>query len=307
MNRVSTAYAFQNGSADFLKAQAKQLEATRQISDSKRAVDLKGFGRETETLIAAKTVQARATSFVEMHKLLGGRLEAQSLALEQISDTADAAGQRMLSAVSAVRADGLVGILDSLFGQAADALNWKHEGRYLFSGSQVSQAPVDITRLADLAAAPSVADAFTNDSTRMESRLNETTTVPTSFLADEVGSELFEVFRSIQAFHQATPLSGPLTEAQTTFLKGKIGEMKAAHERLLGRTAENGLLQERVDEVREAQSKRATSLDIFIADVSEIDLAEASANLVRAELAVQASAAAIKALRENSILNYLPV
>jgi flagellar hook-associated protein 3 FlgL len=307
MDRVSTAYAFQNGAADFLRAQAKQTEAGRQISDSKRAVDLKGFGRQSETLIAAKTIQARATSFVEMHKLLGGRLESQSLALETVAQTADTAAQRMLSAVSAGRADSLMTILETTFGQAVDALNWQHEGRYLFAGSQVGQQPISISTLADLAAAPAASDAFNNDQTRLESRLNETTTVPSSFLADEVGTELFEVFRSIQLYHQTTPLTGVLTNAQTDFLKAKIGEMQNMHEKLLGRTAENGFLQQRVEEVSNAQARRATSLQFFIADISEVDLAEASANLVKAELAVQASAAALKALKDNSILNFLPV
>jgi flagellar hook-associated protein 3 FlgL len=238
---------------------------------------------------------------------LGGRLESQGLALEQVAETANTASQRMLSAVSSGRADSLMNILDTTFGQAVDALNWQHEGRYLFAGSQVGQAPVSIKTLAGLAAAPTVADAFKNDKTRLESRLNETTTVPSSFLADEVGTELFEVFRSIQLFHQTNPLTGALTEAQTTFLKTKISEMQSMHEKLLGRGAENGFLQQRVVEVSDAQARRATSLQFFIADVSEVSLAEASANLVRAELAVQASAAALKALKENSILNFLPV
>lgn len=307
MDRVSTAYAFRNGAADFLRAQAKQTEASRQISDSKKGVDLAGFGRQSEALIAAKTVQARAISFVESHKLLGGRLDAQSLALDQVADTADEASQRMLSAVSSGRADSLMDILDSLLGQAASAMNWQHEGRYLFAGAKVGEQPVAITKLADLAAAPAVADAFANDQTRMQSRLNETTTVSSSFLADDLGTELFEVFRSIQVFHQTTPLTGTLTEAQTDFLKTKIGEMQQQHEKLLGKGAENGLLQQRVDQVSDAQARRASSIQIFIADVSEISLAEASANLVQAELAVEASAAALKALRENSILNFLPV
>ena len=309
MSRVSTAYALRRGAADFLRAQSKHVEANRQIADGKRAVDLKGFGRQSETLIAAKTVQARASGFVEMHKILGGKLEAQNLALERVADSADQSRQLVLSAVSSERADSLVKTLDSLFSQAADALNWRHEGRYLFSGSQLNTEPVAITTMAGLTAAPSTADAFTNDDTRTRSRLSETATLTTGFLADEVGTELFDVLKSIQAYHQGPsgPLAGKLSAEQTAFLKGKVTEFNTAHENLLGRVAENGLMEQRVEDAREGQSKRATSIGIFIADTSEIDYAEAYSRLQQAELAVQASASALKSLKESSLLNFLPI
>ena len=307
MTRVSTAYAFQNGAADFMRAQSKQLEAQRQIADGKRATDVKGFGRQSETLIAAKTVQARASSFVEMHKLLSGRLEAQGLAMERVSASADDSRQLILSAVSSGRGDGLMQTLDSLFGQAVDALNWKHEGRYLFAGSQVDVAPVDIDNLVSLNAAPATADAFENDHIRPVSRLNETTTAPTGFLANEIGTELFEVLKSIQDYHETTPFNGVLTEAQETFLKAKVGELETAHDNLLGQVARNGLLGQRVDAERTAQTRRVTNLDIFIADTAEVDLAEAYSRLQQAELATQASASALKALKESSLLNFLPI
>jgi flagellar hook-associated protein 3 FlgL len=304
MNRVSTAYAFKSGAADFLRAQGKQVEANQQISSGKRATDLQGFGRQSETLIAAKTVQARAAGFVDMHKLLNGRLEAQDLAIERVADAADQSRLLVLSAVSSGRAESLVKTLDSLFGQAVDALNWKHEGRHLFAGSQVDQEPVAVRTMAELAATPATGDAFTNDTIRTESRLNESTSLTTGFLADEVGTQLFEVLKSIQAYHEGPngPLTGELTAAQSTFLEARLTEFGTAHERLLDRSAENGLLMQRVGDARTAQSKRVTSLSIFIAETSEIDVAEAYSRLQQAELAVSASAAALKSLKESSLL-----
>jgi flagellar hook-associated protein 3 FlgL len=309
MFRVSTAFAFQASASDFMRAQARQVEAGEQMSSGKRATDLKGFGRQSETLIAAKSVQARASGFVEMHKLLTGRLDAQNLALERVADAAEESRQLVLSAVSSGRAESLLANLNSMFGQAADALNWKHEGRYLFAGSQVSVEPVAIDTLAGLTAAPATADAFNNDQTRTQSRLNETTSLTTGFLASDVGTELFDVLKSIQAYHEgpAGPLTGELTPAQSTFLESRLSALGTAFDNLLGRAAENGLNQQRVDDASDAQSRRVTGLTGFIADVSEIDFAEAVARRQAAELAVQASAAALKSLKESSLLNFLPV
>lgn len=307
MFRVSTAFAFQSGASDFMRAQTKLVEANGQSSSGKRATDLKGFGRQSESLIAAKTVQARASGFVEMHKMLSGRLEAQDLALGRVSDAAEQSRQLVLSALSSGRAESLVPNLNSMFGQAVDALNWKHEGRYLFAGSQVSVEPVAIDNLADLTAAPATSAAFKNDQTRVQSRLNETTSLTTGFLASDVGTELFDVLKSIQAYHEGPngPLSGELTPAQSAFLEGKLAAFGTAHERLLDRGAENGLNQQRVEDATEAQSRRVTSLTGFIADVSEIDFAEATVRVQQAQLALQASAAAINSLKDSSLLNYL--
>lgn len=154
VTRVSTSYAFSSAGADFMRAQARQIEAQNQVSNGKRASDLRGFGRNSETLIAARTVQSRAQSFVEQHKLLSGELSAQDQALNRVADMADQSKQLILGAISSGRAETLVDTLNSLFSQAADALNWTHEGRYLFSGSQVDTPPVTVDDLATLAATP---------------------------------------------------------------------------------------------------------------------------------------------------------
>jgi flagellar hook-associated protein 3 FlgL len=305
MDRVSTAFAFKAGTADFLRAQGKQVEAQQQMSDGKRATDLRGFGRSSETLIAAKTVQARASSFVGMHKLLAGKLEAQNLALERTAEAAEASRQLLLGAVASNRGESLMKTLDSIFGQAADALNWKHEGRYLFAGSQVAQEPVAVKQMEDLTTPATV---FTNDQTRLESRLNESSTLTTGFLADEIGSELFGVLRTIQAYHEdpATgPLTGELSADQAAFLKTQMPLLVNAHDGLLDRVAENGLMQQRVDDARDAQNARVNMLEGYIAEIAEVDFAEAFSRLQQAQLAVGASAQALKALKETSLLYLL--
>lgn len=307
LNRVSTAFAFQASTADFLRAQGKQLQAVQQVGDGKRASDLKGFGRQSELLISAKTVQSRASGFVELHKLLSGKLGAQDQSLVQVADRADAAKQAVLAAVSAGTSENLMASLDTLYGQAVDALNAKHSGRYIFAGSQTDVEPVAIKSLAQLEnGATSL--AFTNDQTRAVNRLDETAKLTTGFLADEVGTEFFDVLKSIQTYHETvSPLNGKMTPADDAFLKGKIVELGDAYEGLLGRVAQNGSMQERLDESTTTQRRRVGTLTAYIADISEVDQAEAISRLQQAEMAVQASAAALNSLRQSSLLNYLPI
>jgi len=308
LTRVSTSFAFRSAGADLMRAQSRQVEAQNQVSNSKRAADLRGFGRTSETLIAARTVQARAQSFVEQHKMLDGELSAQDQALSRVADMADQSRQLILSAVSSERAETLTNTLNSAFAQAADALNWKHEGRYLFAGSQVDTPPVNVDDL-DALVATTPGDLFENDDVRTVSRLNESSTITTGFLASEVGTEFFDILKEIQVYHTTGPdgpLTGKLNENQLQFLKDRLAELDEAYDGLTGRVAQNGLLLQRVEDARDAQVKRVDMLTGFISEIAEVDVAEAYTRLTQAQLAVQASAQALRALQQTSLLNLLP-
>lgn len=307
LSRVSTAFAFATAGADLMRAQARQIEAQNHVSSSKKAVDLQGFGRSSETIIAARTVQSRAANFVDQHKLLEGELSAQDLALLRVSDAAEQANGLILHAISSGQAESLVKTLDSLFSQASDALNWKHEGRYLFAGAQVDVPPVAVDSLAELVAAPSTASVFRNDDTQTESRLNESSTLRTGFLASTVATELFDILKSVQQFHTGPsgPLTGRLTDVQIDFLKTKVAELAPAQERLLDRVAENGLMQQRVADAKNSQQRRVDQLTAFIGEITDVDVAEAYTRLTQAQLAVQASSQALRALQGSSLLNFM--
>lgn len=305
LTRVSTAFAFRSAGADLMRAQGRQLEAQGHVSNGKRASDLRGYGRSSETLIAARTVQSRAQSFVDQHTLLGGELAAQDQSLTRVADLAAQAKQAVIGAISSNRADTLMDTLNSLFSQAADALNWKHEGRYLFAGSQTDTAPVAVDTLAELAAAPGPDDVFKNDAVRTVSRLNESSTVTTGFLASSVATEFFDILKTVQVAHAGAPFAGELTTAQSSFLSSQLGTLDEAFENLLGRAAENGLLQQRVEDARESQARRADMLKSFIGEIADVDVAEAYTRMTQAQLAVQASAQALKTLQGSTLLNVL--
>lgn len=305
LTRISTAFSFRSAGADLMRAQARQVEAQSNVSNGKRASDLRGFGRSSETLIAARTVQARAKSFVDQHTLLASELSAQNQALTRVSELANQAKQLVIGAISSNRADTLMDGLNSLFSQAADTLNWKHEGRFLFSGSQTSTPPVAVSNLADLAAAVTPDDVFQNDAVRTTSRLNESSTVTTGFLASSVASEFFDLLKGIQDVHAVTPFTDELTPAQQTFLNSQLGPLTKAFEGLLGKAAENGLLQQRVDDALQSQSRRADMLTSFIGEIADVDVAEAYTRMTQAQLAVQASAKALQTLQNSTLLNVL--
>jgi len=305
MTRVSTGEGWNAALLNLMSAQQRQFDAQNRVSSTKVAQDLKGYGRSSETLTAFKSAQARLNAFVANGEAVASRLTSQDVSLNRLADAADGARQAVNEALASGRADALMLELEGLFQTALDSLNAKHEGRFLYAGGRTDQRPVAGDTLADLTAAPTVASLFSNDELKAASRLDDFTVIETGFLADELGVELFQVFRDIQAFHEATPFGGELTNAQRDFLQARVGEFQEAHESVINAAARNGSLQNRVDTHVTSQKDQSDALQELIAKRTDVDMAEAISDLQQAQMSVQASAQVIAQLRGISLLDLL--
>lgn len=314
MTRVSTFGNYQSALLDLMSAQSRAETAQKKVNTQKNATDLVGFGRGSETVSALKSSQTRIQTFIDTNKAVAARLETQDLAMDRVADAATAARQALADAIAAGRMDALMGSLESLFMEAQDGLNMKHQGKYLFSGGAVDRAPVDLpdipgqpgaTMMAKLAALPDENAAFRNDQLKQSSWLDENVSMNTGFLADAMGAELFAIFRDIQLAHEAAPLEGQMTDAQKAFLTTQMGRFEAAAKGVVELQAANGGMQNRVDRLLESQEARKISVDTILAGKTDANMAEAVIELEMAQVALQASAQVISQLRQVSLLDYL--
>jgi len=269
MTRVSTYGNYQSALLDLMSAQSRMADAQQKVNTKKNATDLVGFGRGSETVSALMTSQTRIQTFIDTNKTVTARLETQDLAMDRVADASTAARQAIADAIAAGRMDTLMGTLNSLFMEAQDGLNMKHQGKYLFGGGVTDRAPVDLpdipgqpgaSMMAKLAALPDESAAFHNDQLKQSSWLDENVSMDTGFLADAMGSELFAIFRDIQLEHQTTPLDGKMTDAQKTFLTTQMGRFEAAAKGMVELQAANGGMQNRVDRLLESQEARKISI-----------------------------------------------
>lgn len=306
MNRVATGNSYSSVLNDLMRAQVRQQDANAQVSSGKVASDLKGFARQAETLLATRSVQTKVEGFLTQGKTLGSKLESQDLALTQTADAAAGARQAIAEALATGRGDSLMSEMSSWFSSASDALNAKFGGRYLFAGGQVDTPPVSAAAIADLTTQPTAAAFFQNDSLAPTSQLDESTTIQSGFLADQLGGDLFDAFRQVQDFVDTNgDFSGPLTAAQETFLQGMLGGFETARAGLTDATARNGLIQNRVEKTLDTQEARKAMLEGMVGGVTDVDMAEAISRLEQARTTVQASAQVFNALSQSSLLNLL--
>lgn len=312
MTRVSTSGNYQSALLHLMNAQARGEEAQNKVNTKKNATDLVGFGRQSETVIALKSSQTRIEGFIETNKTVADRLTMQDMGLDRVADAATAGRQAIANAIAAGRMEGLMSEMETIFKMAQDGLNMKHQGRYLFSGGDVDQqavvlpaTPVGASDLEKLAAMPATSDAFKNDQLKQNSRLDETVTMDTGFLANDVGQALFDVFRDLQVLHQGTPLNGQMNDAQKTALTALMSRFETAAKDVVNIQAKNGSMQARVETLLDSQEARKISVDTILSGKTDANMAQAITELEMAQIAIQASAQVISQLRQVSLLNYL--
>lgn len=307
MTRVSTFGNYQSALLNLMSAQARGFEAQQRLSTEKVAHDLTGYGRGAETLTALKSAQARIDGFIQTGEAVAARMTTQALAFDRIAGGADGARQAIAEAIAAGRADGLMLEMQSYFQSAQDGLNTKHQGRHLFAGGDTQNQPVTVETLADLAAAPDVASVFANDDLATVSRLDENATMQTGFLADDVGSELFQIFRDIQEYHTGPngPVDGQINDTTRDFLTTQLGRLRDAHANITNTAARSGAIQARVDSILTSHDNQKVALQELIGDRTDADMAQAVTDLQLSQFSIQASAQVISQLQSTSLLNLL--
>ncbi|HEY3696965.1 flagellin [Phenylobacterium sp.] len=307
MNRISTSGNYAAVLANLMAAQQRQIEAGQQVSSQKKGDDLKSYARNSEMLTAMHSVQARNQGYLDQNTLIADRLTTQDAALGQVADAASGARQAIADALASGRVDTLVEDMQAQLRNAAEGMNARYGGKYLFAGGQIDTQPVTATSLSDLTApATTIASFFKNDNYVTQAKLDDATTVNTGVLASDVGTGIMTAFKAFQAYQDANgPFTGALTDAQRTFLEGQISGWDQAQQNVTNIAGRNGLVQRRVDAVKSDLDARQTTMHTMIGGITDVDMATAVSNLQSAGIAVQAAAQVFTALQQSSLLNLL--
>lgn len=307
MTRIATNSAQQSALADIMRAQRELNLAQSQYSSGKRATDLKGLAAHADTLTATRSVLARETSYVEAGKQIKAKLEAQALAIGEVSDVAAELRQAITESLGLDDGSALVARIEDMVSRTASALNTKFGGTYLFGGGRDQAPPFAASSLADLAGASPAASLFRNGDIRAVAKLQDGAAMETGILADELAGDLVAAMDRIKDFADGAggAFSDPLTAAERTFLTGEIANVSAAFERITTLEASNGIAQNKVDTAVDRAGERAATLEILLSDMEDADMAEVATRLQQAQLALEASAQAFSLLSRTTLLDYL--
>ncbi len=307
VTRVTTSGNYSAVLANLLASQKNQMEAGDKVATRKNGQDLKDYAKSSELLTAMRSVQTRLAVYEDQNKLLSDKLDTQNTAITRVADAAQTVRQLFAEALASGRADTLVEDVEGQLRNAVEAMNARYGGKYVFAGGQVDTRPVTVTSLADLTAGPPIASFFQNDQFKVTAKLDEATTVTTGLLADTMGTDLLTAFQTFQTFNQggSGPFGGQLTAAQQTFLEGQLASWDSVRAEVTQIAAYNGVNQKRLETIADDLTNRQNSLTGMLADITDADMAEASAQLQQAQLSVQSAAYVFQSLQESSLINLL--
>lgn len=307
VTRVSTTGNYASILSNLMSAQLRQFDANERVSSQKNGNDLKDYAKKAETLAAMRVVDRRTKAYQDQNGLIADKLTNQDQALNQVTDAAAQIRQTIADALATDRADTLMTDLNGLFKNAVQGMNTSYDGKYLFAGGQINTQPVTATSMADLTAGPAIATFFHNDDFKAQAKVDDSTTVTTGVLADDLGTNMMNALKTIQTFQEGAggPFTGQLTDAQRTFLQNQLATWDQVHTGVINVTAQNGMNQQRLDAVGQDLTTRQNTLDQMMGNITDADVAKASADLQMAQLSFQAAAQVFQTLKDTSLLNLL--
>ena len=309
MYRVTTNGNYNLVLSNIMLAQQKQMDAGNKVATQKNGSNLKEYARNAEMLTAMRSVESKLGGYLDQNKLIADKLTTQDFALTQLKDAAAGAKQAIEEAIATGRTDTLMQEIEAQFRNSVSAMNSRYGGKYLFAGGKIDTQPVTADSLTDLTdpLTPAISDFFQNDDFITEHKVDEATTVKTGLLADKIGTPLMAAFKAMQAFEESGsgPFTGNLSDAQRSFLESQLAVWDTVSSDIVDVTARNGMVQARVDNVKEDLVARQNSLKGMIGDIVDADMPTASVELEKATIALQASTQVFLTLRDSSLLNAL--
>lgn len=292
--------------ADLQRAQRELVEAARQSSAQTRASDLKGYGREAQTLVSAERLAGRLTGFQSTARELTTRLQIQDVALGRAAEAVNKLKDELFQNIGLESGEGVRAQLEEAFAVVKDTMNTNLGGRYLFGGVMNDRPPVTADSLSDLAANP-LTDSIEQGAPSQMMRVEESRVVSAGLVADDVISGALASIKRLAEMDEGVdgPFSGDLTATQRAAIQDELTALSAAFDNILSRQAENGRLTKEVDSATTRLTTRMNALDEAIGGIVNVDLAEVAVRLNQAQFAYESSASVFNVLRNMSLLNML--
>jgi len=306
MNRISSAMIPAASLGDLQRAQRELVEAARQSSAQTRSSDLKGYGREAQTLVSVERLAARLGGFQETARELTTRLQIQDVALGRAAEAVNKLKDELFQNIGLESGEGVRAQLEEAFAVVKDTMNTNLGGRYLFGGVMNDRAPITAASLAALAANP-LTDSIAQGAQSQVMRVEESRVVSAGLVADDVISDAMAAIKRLAELDGGPngPFGGDLTALQRQAIQDELTNLSRAFDNILSRQAENGRLMKEVDSANTRLTSRLNALDEAIGGIVNVDLAEVAVRLNQAQFAYESSASVFNVLRNMSLLNML--
>jgi flagellar hook-associated protein 3 FlgL len=307
IDRVGTAANAQFMLAQMQRAQVAVDDSTRQVGSGKVSNSYSGYADKTAAMEVARSAAAHSDANIAAAQQASARLDVQNTQLTQLADIMGKVRDTITNAAGQQDATAFMTEMQGYFDQAVEILNSKDANGYLFAGDRNQTAPVTVSTLSDLAALPSVSQAFANGTVKSSVRVGDSQTVQVGMLASDLGTQLFSLFQQVAQFDAGAngPFDAKTSAAQQSFLESKIPDAAAAATQLNSDTAANGIRYQTVQDTLTRLQATSVVYKSFVSNIEDVDVAAALTKLNQTQMALQATYQVTATMNQISLLNYL--
>lgn len=296
--RVATFATNQSLLSAALRVQAQQAEKTLQQASGQISSDFGGLGASSGKVLTLETAVQRSKAYAEAASTADERVEQMYDALDSMVDLVSNMKSDVISfAETTSTTDALEATAEEALEQFVQLLNTQYQGRYLFSGSAVETAAVDLDALTTTPTTPSSADTsyYQGDGTIASVKVSSDRTVSYGITADNTAFE--KVIRALQLVVTAGDDTDTRSEAED-LLDTALTELTALQ---AGVSLDASTL-EHVVSRHETFQDYASGVE---SDLSEVDIASVAAELSSYESQLEAAYSAIGTIQSLSLVSFL--
>lgn len=311
VDRIATAQQSAFFLSQITQAGAKLDNTNQQIASGVVASTYAGFGDKAQVLQATLSAQARNTAYTNATGMATTQTDLQDTQLTSLSSLATQLKKAVSDAVANNDPTGLMATVGNVFSQAVSILNSKDaNGDFIYAGGRTDTAPVSVSSLSQLLAAPSVASIFTNGDSKKSVQVADGQSISFGVTASDIGTSLMQTLKDIAGFDAGASgsfdTSTNLSQAQNTFLTAQIAATGAVSSGLTAVTAQNGSVYNQLQSATAQQGANDTLYSGFIDKVQNTNMADAATQMSLNQTALQASLQVTSTLNKLTLLNYLP-
>lgn len=299
-----------------LRNQSRLSDTQLQVATGKKSQTFSGISQDASRLTNLKNEFAKSDQYVRNIDTVTKRLELMEFGLEQIDGMAREMRSLIRSNLNgdAATTVNLSALAQQFLDQVTEIMNLRDDSRYLFAGGKTDTKPVDLANGVYTPPAPPPFDAtvdtgyYEGDSSIAEVRIDDSVVVEYGVLASESAFE--KVIRAFDHIARTT-FSNPVTAAEKQMMNEAINLLTEAVEdngtsKTLGEITGDVVLDLRMlDSQREKHQEYINFTSTSIADIENVNPAEAVTLLNFQQVQLQASYELVARIGTLSLANFL--
>ena len=305
MIRVATFASQQLSLAQQMQSQSQWAEANIQASSGKQSRDYAGIAIDTSRLISLENLHEGLDSYISNIGITDSRLQSMESSIAAVFDVATNVRTLLMAALNAGNAeDAAVSQNTSIMlEEVAGRLNVRQDGRYLFSGSAIATAPVDLTTFDPDDGGydsndPTLANAgyYAGDDTVLSVRVDDAVILDYGVQATESGIEA--LLRGLYLASTAAPTDTAQLESALDLMNTAIDELPDIRSRI-------GTTRAMLEQTKAGHGEVQLFAEREISDIENVDVVQVMTRISGLQLQLEASYMIMAQLSNLTLLNFL--